>query len=368
MDGSYKKFSAWMFLSAVTVLALAAMINVLVDPGNIYIRHYLVKRNVDQYIDKLIQSKTGLDDTVNERVLKLGLAGRAGEFDCAILGSSRVMQIGTQRKPSVLDGLCTSSINLGVSGGSLEDIIVLSDAILRAPKEPKLVLIGVDPWTLKFNMDGRYVIYRDNLVRAAKGMGISKWVRAESGWDKLAKNLFNSEYLLLSIKRLLEEGPGVLTPRNPFRNIVSLKELDYNIGRAKPTVLADGTLLYAKHILAQTAPQLPPKMTGYKIGGDAYHDNAVLVFEMLLDRFKNKGVQVGILLTPYHHNVFQESQGRAAQQMQAVTDKVRDIGRRHGVPVYGSYNPRDLGCGPDAFYDFMHPRPECLRRMILSAN
>ncbi|SVE17588.1 uncharacterized protein METZ01_LOCUS470442, partial [marine metagenome] len=63
--------------------------------------------------------------------------------DLLIIGSSRIMQIGNHNSKM-------NSLNLGVSGASLEDHIAILD-LATSKFNPKIIFIGADPWLFNQN-------------------------------------------------------------------------------------------------------------------------------------------------------------------------------------------------------------------------
>jgi peptidoglycan/LPS O-acetylase OafA/YrhL len=94
----------------------------------------------------LTNSKAIYISNVDERLLvKNRIEYNDDSPEAIVLGSSRIMQIGTHNYDK-------SVINLGVSGASIEDHIAI--ASLAAPKlDPKTIFIGLDPWL--FNADSK---------------------------------------------------------------------------------------------------------------------------------------------------------------------------------------------------------------------
>lgn len=182
-------------------------INFIVDPGEIYFKKILADDiKSTEFSNKLFNSKYGIVPGRSERLLKTTLAKGSSNFnfDCIVLGSSRIMQISSIRNTGNIKNQCNSLLNLGVSGGSIEDISIFSYIILNNTKLPKKVFIGIDPWTLKFGMDARYGAYKEYY----KKMNILLHLEESDDIfyiNKLAKNLFNGEYLQYSIKELFKD-------------------------------------------------------------------------------------------------------------------------------------------------------------------
>ena len=143
-------------------LSIIAMLNFIIDPGNVYYKRGLKKELVNKYVDTLLKSSHGMiQEGWNERDVKLSLATKKNETACIILGSSHVMSISLHNTSDV-SKYCPSLINLGVSGASVEDLVIFSETILKTVdnrvKDTK-VIIGIDPWVFNFQRDKRYIPY-----------------------------------------------------------------------------------------------------------------------------------------------------------------------------------------------------------------
>ena len=138
-------------------------INYTIDPAGIY--HDSSESNdiLSIYADRVVSSKYGLLKPANswkEREMKSALVGKCNDIDCVVIGSSRVMQISSYRNNRSLTNLCGSLMNLGVSGGTLEDYLALSYELIQNKQRPKTVVFGVDPWSLDLKRDARWRAYK----------------------------------------------------------------------------------------------------------------------------------------------------------------------------------------------------------------
>ena len=126
-----KKWIKIFLIFSVLGVGFAGAVNFVVDPGYIYLKKNF-NNNVDEYAKKLFTSEKGLIATGwNERVVKSAMAKYAGNFDCVILGSSHIIQISQVRHTGNIQQVCPKLLNLGVSGASLEDLIVFTDIIFE---------------------------------------------------------------------------------------------------------------------------------------------------------------------------------------------------------------------------------------------
>ncbi len=73
------------------------------------------------------------------------------------------VSVSIQKIPEIFSSYCDGLINIGVSGGTLEDIIIFTDVIQSKKQYPKRIVVGVDYWMAKFSGDGRWRVNQKHL-------------------------------------------------------------------------------------------------------------------------------------------------------------------------------------------------------------
>ncbi len=353
-----------------TVLMLViGGINFIVDLEEIYLGKILGKIKSSEFSNKLFNSKYGIvADGWNERLIKTTLAKESGNFDCIVLGSSRIMQISSIRNTGNIKNQCNSLLNLGVSGGNIEDISIFSYIVLNNITFPKKVFIAVDPWTLKFNMDARYGAYKEYYNKMNTLLKESKAGNDMFYINKLAKNLFNREYLQRNIKEL-SKNVEKNTIINLFkRDIIYPKnQFSYQLGYKNAVTLSDASHVYSKEKILEFKNQ-PIKIGGgsYKISGRAYDNLTLQYLEKIIQVYQKNGVEVNFILVPYHPNVFKKGDTKVVKNFKIVESVIKKFEQKNNLRVYGSFFFYNLGCKNKEFLDFMHPTNECLNRINFS--
>jgi len=361
---SYNSYIKTIFYYVIFFIILIALTNFIIDPGKVYLKYSFYENEdaAEEYVKKLTSSKYGLSipkNTWNERNLKKMLAKYPIDYDCAIIGSSHVMQVSTVRKYNSLQDLCSSMKNLGVSGGSLEDYLALTNVILNNKKHlPKTIVFGVDPWSLKLNQDARWSEYKQDYFDMRNKLLLPNESTSSNDKD-LIFNLINLQYFKRSL--------GVLfTGEILGGSSIQVSEFIYSNGLTNPVTLPDGSHVYASEYI-KNARQSINKISGrhnYKIvQGKFYQPHAVNLFKKLITRLQEKEINVVLLLTPYHHKVWNIESQPIVEVMKTVENKVRSLAESLEIQVIGSYNPYTVGCLPDEFYDAMHAKSECLSKL-----
>lgn len=361
----YSKFMylRYLFVTTFSVLAVIACANYFVDPAYVY---RTVQNRSDTFAEALVKSENGLwwpDTFLPERAIKKSLADYADYSECVVVGSSHVMQIGSARTLNSLSDKCASIINLGVSGGTIEDHLALAYLSLHNKPSGKIVL-GIDPWTFAYGKNTAWSYYsKDYQVARNMILGESTPVGAENTDTIRSKliNLLSLEYTVKSIRNL-KIGDRLYYGK-------SAPKIDEEAGGKFPIFYRDGSLQYDDKFIAQTNKIKPSERIG--LGGDyAYNTDGVLNERVAIDSYaslirwiKSKGVEPILLLTPYHHNVWKRPFSANVRALMATEPIVRQLGRQLGVTVIGSYDPIAAGCSSDEFFDFMHAKGSCLAKL-----
>lgn len=355
----YKKYLKRSLTAFIVLMFVIGGINFIVDPKGIYLKNILADTKTTEFANKLLNSKYGIVRPLNERFLKIALAKESGNFDCIILGSSRIMQISHIRNTGNIKNQCNSLLNLSVNGNSIEDIAIFSYLILINKRRAKKVFIAIDPWTLKFDMDVRFGAYTkyyhkmNALLKEGDDIGDMFYI------SKLAKNLFNGAYLQRSIEELFKKdnlSKNISYPKNQF---------SYQLGYKNTVILLpDGSLVYSKKRIAEFKNK-PIKIDNgnYKIRGRAYDNLALQYLEKIIQLYQKNGIEGNLILSPYHPNVFKKGETKAVKHFKIVESVIKKFAQKNNLKVYGSFFPDKFGCTNEMFFDVMHPTNKCLNRI-----
>lgn len=333
------------------LLTTTAALNWIVDPAEIFQKTSFGQ----QYAKTLLESKHGLvlPDSLDEREFKAVLAKNAAQFHCVVIGSSHVMQISSARKHRSLPD-CKNILNLGVSGAGIEDHFALTWMALSGGKPGRLIL-GVDPWTLAYGKDERWKIRYAEEYHAA-------WTAIDGAKkaDPTSSNRWSSLISAGYTKRSL----GFLWRGATKPSIEIVQSVDEEIGGKHPVTLQDGSHIYSSEYIAESRNiPIPIGGTGYKVDGVVNVTSAITAYKGLVKWIRSQGVEPVLLMTPYHQNVWKLATSPNVGVMIATENIVRKMGIEIGVPVVGSYRPEVVGCTPDEFYDFMHPKASCVAKI-----
>jgi hypothetical protein len=333
------------------LLALIAITNYLVDPENIYSKN----EHNDIAKEILISSYGVVVENINDRDLKMGLTKHAGEFSCVILGSSHVMQISSYRYPTLTESLCPNLLNLGVSAAVIEDIFIFSYVIANLENKPKKILIEIAPWSLNRGRGDQWQRYSDKYDQFLDELNEKKETennRASYSFLLLG-NLLNAQYFKHSIVKLFEPG-----------EIIDAEKFDFAKGYEEKVILPDGSLVYTKSHIEQSKSALINGNGIYKLIDAQWYDEKVIkLLESLVLYLVERDIEVYFILSPYHQNVWKNNPV-TVNAMKIVSKIIRQFAREWGVTVLGTYNPDELACRKEQFFDAAHPTGACVNKLF----
>lgn len=337
-------------------LAAVAATNYAIDVRGVFrMSTKSFQAGITNYVQHLTRSATGLvKPAVSDRAIKYELAQQASG-DCYVFGSSHEMTLNLQRVPS-LAAHCRSVVNLAVSAGGYEDALAMLGVLVDKEPKDKLVIFGIGPWYLKNRGLLRWHELHEGYAKARARL-LGEHTRVV-GNDGTLKNLINGEYLTYNINSLLTPGgtaPSTLGP-DSLRPATAHTE-----GSFQP----DGSLTYSAEYVEKTFPRGDTtQCTDYMIARPFVYDSAVLELERVLTALTANGTRIALLLSPYHPGIHKCAIDTPAA-LRETEARVRSIGKRLGIPVWGGYDAALHGMTGEDFYDFMHVDANSLHKLRL---
>ena len=352
------------------LMLIIASINYKVDQEKVYPSYFKIneskKLSITDFTKTLIESDNGIvmkNNIWNERDIFYTLASHPTDAECAVFGSSAHAQISSFRTNKSLSKTCSSLINLAVSGGALEDYIAMTESIIQNENPPKTIIISINPWTLNFNRDPRWLHYKKSFTTMMnkivyRSNNVSQnFNKTESYNIKLLKNLINLEYFMSSLDLLISKSDDP----NELAN-----EFNYNLGLDHNVLLPDGSTIHSNEDIMGYQKRTIDGISGnqnYKIiPGKWYNESTIEVFAQFVLYLK-KNFEVALLMTPMHPEVWNSSEQPVVTAMKIVELKVHEIAKSLKIQVIGSFNPKKVNCTAEEFYDEMHPKDLCLSKL-----
>ena len=340
------------------LIGITSVINFTVDPGGIYHQdkdkyQYLATTSLDSKYGVILPSST------DDRKYKKSVALNLGKADCVIIGSSHVMQASSHRDEKFFPEICNAIINLGVSGATLEDYIILSSLVMRNKSAQRGLglkfIFGIDPWSMGPNRDMRWINYGDDEVWYINNlMGNDNKISA-AGAGKIS-NLINFDYLVRSVSLLVDTA---LTEKEI---IIVNHPVDPEKGIEDYVTLPDLSIVYSEKVL--NSFRAKPIVSGGENYKSSFleESSAMELFENHIRGIRDAGYSVIFLMTPYAPNVFM-ADSETKKQLEHMEPIIRGLANTLNIPLYGSFNPSKLNCLNEDFYDHMHPKASCLAKI-----
>jgi hypothetical protein len=285
------------------------------------------------------------------------------------------------------------------------------EQIRRMPKAPEVVLLGASHWqegdqkTIAPGVDFfNSHIHRD-YWEDLLGM-VNLYVKYDRLPKKMLISIRDNQFKPVELRRDFLWEPGIpsyheMTKRlgieaQPFyktlpydrmRALVSLPMLFENATRwhnaterPGPTdktrfetldvLLPDGSIIWSNQRmkLFDQERSLRESMTFVEFRRNdppVVDPKGVAAFEKTLEFLKEKGVEVSFVKPPFnpiYYDAVQE--GTYAQGLKNIEKLIDDLAARHGLKVYGSYNPHDVGCEATVYIDAEHANSSCLAKVL----
>lgn len=136
------------------------------------------------------------------------------------------------------------------------------------------------------------------------------------------------------------------------------------------TLLPDGSIVWSRDHRAQFTQARARKMAREHAESIAklpppIDPKGVKAIDTLLAFLVGRGVEVTLVHPPFNpvfYDLVQDTPySKGLQRIEALT---RQLARKHGLAVIGSFNPQDVGCTADMFIDAEHANPNCLQRVF----
>jgi hypothetical protein len=326
---------------------IVLLTNIAVDPANLL--------RGEAYVEEIAQALVNgnnVDNIANydERLLqKAYIINTQQPIDWAILGSSRVMEI----RQSFFPG--EKIANLGVSHANINDLIAITGVLDSCHKLPKKILIGVDPFL------------------------IEKRKTLDAEWESLSayhqyflkKNNVNAKTKILwlnTLKKYYTLFTFAYFKQSFYTCIKGHDRKIINIGNDLPTIsgrLTDGSIFYPKEYTNPDTARVSAFSKLYsKIMLSEVDEEKVQSMDMLINFYVRKQIEVKLIMIPYHYNYFSGINEISKPNFQTYRNLFVSLAHRHGIAIFGSFNPTQEHIKNNEFYDSYHCSGESIQRII----
>jgi peptidoglycan/LPS O-acetylase OafA/YrhL len=266
-----------------------------------------------------------------------------------VMGSSRIMQVGSRT-------LKDTTINFSVSGATIkDDVSFIGEAVSKL--SPSRVLIGADPWLMnREDKDNRWKSVEYLWAHWAKLISLNVDLESENyGYfssnrkyyaprEKFSATLYDS--INLGEQLIAKDGENSIVGKKAY----------------------DGFHIYDKQYISTEESEIVSdfdRLLNYKINNYKHDANLELQFRALVSWLVKNGIEVHLVLSPYHPELYERMIQEKPIYLSLET-MFKQIGNDLGVNVIGSYDPNVVGCVVSDFYDGMHPKELCMEKVLSS--
>ncbi len=281
--------------------------------------------------------------------------------DTIALGSSRILQLTKEASGS------ENFFNFGVTGGDVADVMGIFYYFDKLGALPETVIIGLDPWHLRNNI----LDYRSDkeLYTEFLNEKLGYDIIYEAEDDSAAfEALYSPQYFQDNIVFSQRDDSGVSGPEPVVGDIEN---------QTTEVKCSDGSLKYDVDFRNRSAEEQALDAV-YQAENPLYMTSYPEMDTELLEQFDKffayaveQGVTIKIVMPPYHPLTYdgivelnELEPGRYGGFL-ATEPAIRELCAKHGIQVYGSYNPSAIeGVTADNFYDGLHCDTDALEKSL----
>ena len=307
------------------------------------------KNSTEAYLAKLLLNKdaiyaTKMDERkfIKNRIIYENLKPKV-----LVIGSSRIMQISN-------DNFNKQILNLGVSGASVEDHIVITLMALEK-FNVDTILLGADPWLFNsFANQLRWKSFSEEYKNSLKS------IQFKSKNYNIIGNK-NDREIYFFHERFLEKLYGFL----------NIRELDLTLKKnqinnlTKSIILRDGKRVNASEEIKEKikAKVIEYSMYQYKFSDDYYE-----IYKSFVEHLTNvHNKEVILVLSPYYLPSYKLTIQEKPFYLD-LENRFKELSKATKIKIIGSYDASSVSCYDNEFYDYMHPKDSCMKKITNSIN
>jgi hypothetical protein len=289
-------------------------------------------------------------------------------------GSSRIMSAST-----AMIGVGSGEFyNAGLSGGTVEDFIVLWSVLEHRGALPDTVVLAIDNWEFnRMHPQLRWLEWADEVSRFVDAGAASRAPVARAlgpamyRWYQL-KELLSYSVFKASLSELRRLSRG--RPRRGAEIVESLRrdlvpESDVAGRRA---LRADGSIMYERAYVDQTTEQVRGEAVRYaasfrgNLGDFQWDGERAARLELLWRDMRARGVRVVAYLPPYHPAAWAvlTRDPRNAAAVSATATFMTRLADRTSARFANFTDPATIPCVEEEFLDGSHSRDSCIERIL----
>ena len=265
------------------------------------------------------------------------------KVDIIVMGSSRLMQLGSNsfKRPT---------LNLSVSGASVEDLIAFIPESVNKFKA-SVVYIGADPWLFNKNSEQtRYTSVNDMYLFWKK---------------KILEN--NQKSILFTDSYNQQVNENWLQSVYSNFNLLKNNQID-GVAESISKKANDGLHIYDKNYANQNLSEIRKnflRSLTYSMNNYEFDYKARDTYINLIKYLKERNIEVILILTPYHPELFKLMDAQNPR-FQKIEDDFKKIASNLNIKILGSYDVAKISKNLNSkdFYDGMHPKDSLMNLIV----
>jgi hypothetical protein len=329
---------------------LVTITNYIVDPANIFSARKYVAGVAD-----ILSKGHNVDNIANydERLLQEQMVERLPKSpDIVVIGSSRIMEIGSDFFPGKL------VLNCGVSHANIHDLIAIVGLLDSFNRIPNQMIINLDPdivgqgGTLEWQS---LMPYHESFWEKRPGGNLMENNHFESYELKKLYALFSFDYFSQSLAFILKGAAKT------YSDVQHLRPKEY--GR-----FSDGTISYSfKHMNPDSSQvALDAKITGSRNGIPSLDPEKLELLNLLLNFLQSKKVKIEFLMLPFHKEYYTAVNASHKNLFYTYDSLFRSLAKIRQIPIYGSFDPAMYHIGQSQFYDMYHCSKDAIKKVYVN--
>lgn len=336
------------------ILFLVMAVNAYADPGN------AIRSDYEQKVAQIMAQGNNAENVGNmddRALMRAYLPLRTQPIDTLVLGSSHSMQL---TKELIGD---ENAFTAGMTGADLRDVISMYRLVKENGFAPKRVLIVADSWFLSEGVQEKRAMTKGYLEFCEDyGLAPIRVNKNDLFFQNLEKKMqiFSISYFQSSLNYL---SSGQYRYKDP--QPTTLQFAKTNMRRA------DGTYAYSEEYRNTQSGYAEKNVADMKAVTpffashfDGISDQLVKQMEVFLEELKKDGVEVAMMLAPFHpeYYAFMQMPNSGYKEVLSTQAVFEQMAQKAGIPLFGSYDPAECGLIKDDFYDGLHASAQAMEK------
>ena len=312
--------------------------------SHLNINFFSKKNSTEVMLAKLLVKSEGVYSTkIDERqFIKNRIIYETMNPKILVMGSSRIMQISN-------DNFNEQILNLSVSGASIQDQITIIEMAIEK-FNPEHILLGADPWLFnKHNNQTRWKSIQKEYQLAISNINLmNKKDKILSSID-IEKNYFFYEHFL-----------------DKFYNFLNIRKLEIELGKnsndnlSTDILLKDGSSVNRKQDIKNN---IKPTVIDYSLEKYVFSNDYYKIYKTFIEYLqKTHNKEVILVLSPYYLPSYELTIKEKPFYLE-LEKKFIELSKETNIQIIGSYNPLLTTCSVDEFFDSLHPKPSCMKKI-----